>query len=50
MLISWDLRGLNVTTRQHITWHIVDDEMNVNFVIALVHILQETDAKMGFNV
>lgn len=33
------------------SWHTVNDEKKpVNFIIALVQILQETDAKMGFNV
>lgn len=46
-----DLRGLNETTWEHIAWHTVEyEKKNVNFIITLVQILQETDAKMGFNV
>lgn len=34
--MSRELRGLNETTREHITWHRVAAEKNVSFIIALV--------------
>lgn len=37
--LSPDLRGLNETTWEHITWHTVDLEKKMCFIITLVQIL-----------